>query len=58
MIAVEPYRHTRYWAVYEDGELLCVAVYKKGARAVKARLDRAERAERQIAAPVRPVPRS
>ena len=39
MITVKRYRKTRFWAVYEDGELVCVTVYKKGANAVKARLD-------------------
>ena len=34
MIEVRKYRHTRYWAVYVDGELLAVVVYRKGARAV------------------------
>jgi hypothetical protein len=28
----------RYWAVYEEGELLCVTLYKKGAVAVAKRL--------------------
>lgn len=31
-------RYGRYWAVYEDGSLLCVTVYKKGASAVIERL--------------------
>ena len=34
MIEVRKYRHTRFWAVYVDGELLAVMVYRKGARAV------------------------
>jgi hypothetical protein len=30
----------RYWAVYaDDGELICVAVYKKGAQEVLRRLE-------------------
>lgn len=41
MVIVERYRETRFWAVYENGELLCVTVYKKGANAVKVRLDEA-----------------
>jgi hypothetical protein len=36
---VKHYRKTRFWAVYEDDELLCVTVYKKGANAVKTWLD-------------------
>ena len=32
-VAVE--KHGRFWAVYVDSELLVVAVYKKGAKAVK-----------------------
>lgn len=39
MITIERYRKTRFWAVYEAGELVCVTVYKKGAKAVKARLE-------------------
>ena len=34
MIEVCKYRNTRFWAVYVDGELLAVVVYRKGARAV------------------------
>jgi hypothetical protein len=34
MIEVRKYRQTRFWAVYVDGELLAVVVYRKGARAV------------------------
>jgi hypothetical protein len=41
MVSVERYRKTRFWAVYEYGELLCVTVYKKGANAVKSRLEEA-----------------
>ena len=40
MFRIERYRTTRFWAVYESGELLCVTVYKKGATAVKNRLER------------------
>lgn len=38
MIRIERYGR-RFWAVYEKGRLLCVTVYKKGANAVKARLE-------------------
>jgi hypothetical protein len=34
MIEVRKYRQSRFWAVYVDGELLAVVVYRKGARAV------------------------
>jgi hypothetical protein len=34
-------RRGRFWAVYESGELLCVTVYRKGARAVVDRLTQA-----------------
>ena len=34
MIEIRRYRHTRHWAVYVDGELLAVVVYRKGAEAV------------------------
>lgn len=39
MITVTRYRQTRFWAVYDAGELVCVTVYKKGANAVKGRLE-------------------
>ena len=39
MIEVKRYRKqdgyaTRYWAIYVDGELLAVTVYRKGAEAI------------------------
>ena len=34
MIEVARYRRSRHWAVYVDGQLLVVAVYRKGAQAV------------------------
>ena len=39
MIEVKPYHkpdgyRTRHWAVYVDGELLAVVVYRKGALAI------------------------
>jgi len=34
MIEIRKYRHTRFWAVYVDGELLAVVVYRKGAAAI------------------------
>lgn len=40
MLRVEHYPGTRFWGLYEDGQLLCVTVYKKGAEAVKARIER------------------
>ncbi len=41
MIEIERY-HSRYWAVYLRGQLLCVTLYKKGAIAVKLALERAQ----------------
>jgi hypothetical protein len=35
MIEIRKYRHTRFWAVYVDGELLAVVVYRKGTEAVR-----------------------
>jgi hypothetical protein len=31
-------RHGRYWAVYEGEALICLTVYKKGAKALVRRL--------------------
>ncbi len=41
MLEIRPYG--RFWSVTENGELLCVAVYKKGANAVKARIEQLTR---------------
>ncbi len=40
MLTIERYRRTRFWGLYEAGQLLCVTVYKKGAEAVKTRIER------------------
>jgi hypothetical protein len=40
MIEVRKYRQTRFWAVYVDGELLAVVVYRKGAQAIADHLAR------------------
>lgn len=51
-------RYGRYWAVYEDGGLLCVTVYRKGARAVIARIIEGAGKENSIAeVPGRPESR-
>jgi hypothetical protein len=34
MIEIRKYRQSRHWAVYVDGELLAVVVYRKGAVAI------------------------
>jgi len=36
-ITIEPYGN-RFWAVYDGAELICVCVYKRGAKAVQSRL--------------------
>src|SRR5713101_6677114 len=38
VLRITKYRNTRYWALWEDHQLLCVTVYKKGALAVMRRL--------------------
>jgi hypothetical protein len=52
MLSIERYRGTRFWGLYEAGQLLCVTVYKKGAEAVKTRI------QRGVPAPRPPAPRS
>jgi hypothetical protein len=37
-ISVNRYGETRYWAVWINGELLAVTVYKKGAVAIRDKL--------------------
>ena len=46
MLRIERYRGTRFWGLYEADELLCVTVYKKGAEAVKTRIERGTPAPR------------
>ena len=43
MLCVTRSPHSRFWAVDEDGQLLCVTVYKKGALAVMRRLQQMRR---------------
>ena len=43
MLRITHYRNTRYWAVWEWHQLLCVTVYKKGALAVMRRLQHLRR---------------
>jgi hypothetical protein len=38
VVRIERYAKTRFWAVYDGDELVCVTVYKKGAREVQHRL--------------------
>jgi hypothetical protein len=38
MLTYSRYKFTRFWAVYDGDELLCVTVYLKGAMAVVERL--------------------
>jgi hypothetical protein len=57
MLTIERYRRTRFWGLYEAGELLCVTVYKKGARAVKERLERGAPFPPPVRVPVPEPPR-
>ena len=54
MFRIERYGRTRFWALYEAKELLCVTVYKKGAAAVKERLERVEPTD--TVPPLQPTP--
>jgi hypothetical protein len=40
MITVKRYKNGRFWQICEDEQLLCVTVYKRGAFAVKQRLEK------------------
>jgi hypothetical protein len=55
-IHVSRYRQTRYWAVWRGAELVAVTVYRKGARAVAAELERLEDHENQAQRHPRLVP--
>ena len=39
MLMIEMYKGTRFWAVFRDGELLAVTVYKRGAEAIVRTLE-------------------
>lgn len=39
MFTIERWKLTRYWALYENGELVCVTVYRKGAVSLRRRLE-------------------
>ena len=47
--SAQPSRRSRFWAVYVDGRLLAVVVYRKGAEAIAAMLARAARKEERAA---------
>jgi hypothetical protein len=38
VLHITRYRNTRFWAVWEGRQLLCVTVYKQGALAIMQRL--------------------
>jgi hypothetical protein len=56
MLTIERYRHTRFWGLYEAGQLLCVTVYKKGAATVKERIERGEPFPPPVRVPVVEAP--
>ena len=39
MFTIERWKLTRFWALYENGELVCVTVYRKGAVSLRRRLE-------------------
>jgi len=39
-IEIQRYRDSRFWAIYLDGELLAVTVYRKGAAAISEAIRR------------------
>jgi len=43
MLSITRYRNTRYWALWEGGQLLAVILYKKGALTLMRRLQHARR---------------
>ena len=61
MLTYSRYKFTRFWAVYDDGKLLCVTVYLKGAMAVvelvngiKPEPPKRKKAEKKRAIPPKP----
>jgi hypothetical protein len=55
MFTIERWKLTRFWALYENGDLVCVTVYKKGAVSLRKRLEaptvRHPRAVRELTRP-------
>jgi hypothetical protein len=43
MLSITRYRNTRYWALWEGGQLLAVTVYKKGDVTLMRRLQQARK---------------
>jgi hypothetical protein len=39
MFTIERWKLTRFWALYENGNLVCVTVYKRGAVSLRRRLE-------------------
>lgn len=58
MLTYSRYKFTRFWAVYDGEELLCVTVYLKGAMAVVERIngEKPEPPKRKKAEKKRPIP--
>jgi hypothetical protein len=59
MVTYSRYEKSRFWAVYDEGKLLCVTVYLKGAMAVVERLtgvkpERPKRKKREKPRPLEP----
>jgi hypothetical protein len=49
------YGNTRFWALYDGDELVCVTLYKRGAQAVQQRLQTQPLAGAATAAPTAAV---
>src|SRR4051794_29999928 len=58
MLTYARYKFTRFWAVYDEGKLLCITVYLKGALAVIERITgmKPERPKRKRAEKKKPIP--
>ena len=46
---IERYGETKWFALYDENDLVCVTVYKRGAKEVKRRLEELERKLEEIA---------
>ena len=44
VIDITHYQRSRFWAIWLDDELLAVTVYRKGAEAIRAELERRRQA--------------
>lgn len=54
-LSIERYDETKWFALYDGNDLVCVTVYKRGAKEVKRRLEELERKLEEITNTLYPI---